>query len=285
MDFDLSLLSKMGCSLASRVLSFLLKNMGFSGGIVLAIGFAVRALLATDAAPSLGNMMLPSEDYGASSSEASVNQAPGGNDAGPSNAGPSNVAPADSPWRSFPSVPADLSPLPSDASIPSLPSLPSLPINEREPSGTGQEGAAAQDRNESESSEPPAKRPRKGPMPAEGAGPSNAGLAQASGQPREGTSGGEESDGPPNTPGEIRSKLGDFLSAYGKRRASQPFVERTATELGLEEASPDKLRFVSEQIDRLRRDMDPTHPTSSGQNAAAALTLAVAAWEKQKGDG
>nr|CAN65985.1 hypothetical protein VITISV_042142 [Vitis vinifera] len=61
--------------------------------------------------------------------EASVNQAPGRNDAGPSNAGPYNVVPADSPLRSFPSVPSSLTPIPSDPSVPSVPSLPSLEEN------------------------------------------------------------------------------------------------------------------------------------------------------------
>lgn len=72
-----------------------------------------------------GGEIIPSS--GTSSSEVSVNQAPGGNDAGPS-----NVAPADSPLRSFPSVPSALTPLPSDPSVPSLPSLPSIDRNERE---------------------------------------------------------------------------------------------------------------------------------------------------------
>jgi hypothetical protein len=64
-----TLLEKAGVSLGSRALSFFLINMGCSGGLALAIGFAVRALLATEAAPPFRNMMLPTEGYGASSSE------------------------------------------------------------------------------------------------------------------------------------------------------------------------------------------------------------------------
>lgn len=85
-----------------------------------------------------GGGILPSS--GASSSEASVNQAPGGNDTGPSNAGPSNVAPADSPWRSFPSVPSSLTTIPPSPYVPSVPSLHS--IEENNPSGREQPSGA-----------------------------------------------------------------------------------------------------------------------------------------------
>ena len=53
---------------------------------------------------------------------------------GPSNAGPSNVGQPDSLYGSFPSVPRDFSPIPSDASVPSIPSIPSYDGNEREQS-------------------------------------------------------------------------------------------------------------------------------------------------------
>lgn len=118
-----SLLAKGGVSMAVRALRFYLLKIGCSGALALAIGFAVKALLATEAAPYLVNMVLPA------GAEASVNPAPGRNDAGPSNAGPYNGVDADSPLRSFPSVPSSLTPLPSDPSVPSLPSLPSLEEN------------------------------------------------------------------------------------------------------------------------------------------------------------
>jgi len=52
-------LSKGGFILGGRALSYLFIKMGCSGGLTLAILFAVRVLLSTGAAPSLGNMMLP----------------------------------------------------------------------------------------------------------------------------------------------------------------------------------------------------------------------------------
>ncbi|KAK9218849.1 hypothetical protein WN943_007487 [Citrus x changshan-huyou] len=56
--------------------------------------------------------------------EAGINQPPEGHEAGPS-----NVAPADSPLRSFLSIPSSFTPIPTDPSIPSVPSLPSLEEN------------------------------------------------------------------------------------------------------------------------------------------------------------
>ncbi len=122
-DIFWALLSKAGVSMGCRALCSFVFKIGCSGALALAIGFAVKALLATEAAPYLANMVLPA------GAEASVNQAPGRNDAGPSNAGPYNVVPADSPLRSFPSVPSSLTPIPSDPSVPSVPSLPSLEEN------------------------------------------------------------------------------------------------------------------------------------------------------------
>jgi len=52
-------LSKGGFILGGRALSYLFIKMGCSGGLTLAILFAVRVLLSTGAAPSLGNMVLP----------------------------------------------------------------------------------------------------------------------------------------------------------------------------------------------------------------------------------
>lgn len=62
---------------------------------------------------------------------------------GPSNAGPSNVGQPDSLYGSFPSVPRDLSPIPSDASVPSIPSIPSYDGNEREQSVNQREARPA----------------------------------------------------------------------------------------------------------------------------------------------
>lgn len=58
-DLFQAMLGKIGFSLGSRALSVVLIRMGCSGVLTLAIGFAVRALLATEAAPVLGNMMSP----------------------------------------------------------------------------------------------------------------------------------------------------------------------------------------------------------------------------------
>lgn len=75
MDFFQSLLSKMGCSLGVRALSFV--KIGFPAGLILT--FAVRALLATEAAPFLGNMMLPA---GAPSPDLELRLGPPGGEVG-----------------------------------------------------------------------------------------------------------------------------------------------------------------------------------------------------------
>ena len=62
---------KTGFSLGGRALYGFLIKMGCSGGLVLALGFAVKALLATEAAPYPANMVLPQGGDGASSSESS----------------------------------------------------------------------------------------------------------------------------------------------------------------------------------------------------------------------
>nr|YP_009861453.1 hypothetical protein [Mirabilis himalaica]QKN19350.1 hypothetical protein [Mirabilis himalaica] len=75
-DFHL-ILWKIGFSLGSRVLSFALCKLGCTGGLALAIVFALRTVLATEAAPFLSNMVLPAE----ADSEAGVNHgSPRGND-------------------------------------------------------------------------------------------------------------------------------------------------------------------------------------------------------------
>lgn len=61
---------KMAFSLGGRALSFALRGMGSPGTLALAlVGFAVKALLATEAAPYPANMVLPHGDDRASSSE------------------------------------------------------------------------------------------------------------------------------------------------------------------------------------------------------------------------
>ena len=60
--FFQALLSKAGVFLGARALSFFLIKIGCSGGLALAIGFAVRALLATEAAPPFGNAVSPGRE-------------------------------------------------------------------------------------------------------------------------------------------------------------------------------------------------------------------------------
>jgi hypothetical protein len=83
-----TIIYKTALSLCGRAVSCFLLKIGFSSGLALAIGFGVRALLTTEALPSLANSksMLPAGTSGASSSEAGVTQAPqsNGGDAGPS---------------------------------------------------------------------------------------------------------------------------------------------------------------------------------------------------------
>nr|QHB79557.1 hypothetical protein [Sesuvium portulacastrum] len=68
---------KIGFSLGVRALSFFLFKFGCAGGLALAMGFALRAVLATEAAPFLANMVLPAE----ADSEAGVSRgSPRGND-------------------------------------------------------------------------------------------------------------------------------------------------------------------------------------------------------------
>jgi hypothetical protein len=60
--FFQALLSKAGVFLGARALSFFLIKIGCSGGLALAIGFAVRALLAAEAAPPFGNAVSPGRE-------------------------------------------------------------------------------------------------------------------------------------------------------------------------------------------------------------------------------
>lgn len=58
-EFVLAFFFKATLSIGVRSLSVLLLKVGCSASLVLAIGFAVRALLATEATPYLVNMVLP----------------------------------------------------------------------------------------------------------------------------------------------------------------------------------------------------------------------------------
>ena len=117
LDFFFTFLNKMIISLGTRSISIMLIKYGIPGAgvVALAIFYSLTAL--TEERPL---NVLPEAS---NSSQARVNQPPGWNDAGPSNAGPSYSAPPSSPWRDFPSIPHDLSPIPSDPSVPSLPSI------------------------------------------------------------------------------------------------------------------------------------------------------------------
>lgn len=80
------------------------------------------------------------------------------------------------------------------------------------------------------------------------------------------------------TPSETKDKLGDFLSSFGRKKASSSFIDRTANELGLNKASPHK----REQIIKMMEDLSQRRGQSglnSGQNAAAKFTMLV---EKKK---
>ena len=72
-----SWVSKVGLILGGRALSFVLLKLGCSGGLTLWIVLPLRALLTPEAAPYLGNLMLPNgADVGASSSAGGVTEAP-----------------------------------------------------------------------------------------------------------------------------------------------------------------------------------------------------------------
>ncbi|GMP29875.1 hypothetical protein CsSME_00054649 [Camellia sinensis var. sinensis] len=73
-EYFIYMLSKVGLLLGGRALSFFLIKMGCAGGLSLGIVLSIKALLIPDFVPFLTNMMLPSGDSSASSSEASVNQ-------------------------------------------------------------------------------------------------------------------------------------------------------------------------------------------------------------------
>lgn len=80
------------------------------------------------------------------------------------------------------------------------------------------------------------------------------------------------------TPSETKEKLGDFLSSFGRKKASSSFIDRTANELGLNKASPHK----REQIIKMMEDLSQRRGQSglnSGLNAAAKFTMLV---EKKK---
>ena len=55
----IGLLKTLLVKVLARAFSFLLRKIGFGGGLALALGFAVRVVLATEDIPSLGNWMFP----------------------------------------------------------------------------------------------------------------------------------------------------------------------------------------------------------------------------------
>lgn len=144
----------------------------------------------------------------------------------------------------------------------------------------------------------------------EEAGPSNAGLAQASGSwgsfppvpdnltpipsfpsipsVEESISDGAEQENIPLTAERIRTELSEFFTAYNPsgRRASTSFVDRVARELGLAQASPAKLARIQEEMNALLEQKHAwelahpgqVNPVLSGQNMAAMLTEALERW-------
>jgi hypothetical protein len=72
------------------------------------------------------------------------------------------------------------------------------------------------------------------------------------------------------------------LSSFGRRKARSDFIDRVLTELDIAHASPEKLEKIGEVISTLTQG--PNRQTS-GQNAAAQLTMEIEAWEKGKGRG
>jgi hypothetical protein len=75
LEFVQILFEKVTLSLGVRSLSVLLLKVGCSSFIVSAMGFAVRAILATEAAPYVGRMVLPEGTAEAASSELTLEQA------------------------------------------------------------------------------------------------------------------------------------------------------------------------------------------------------------------
>jgi hypothetical protein len=75
LEFVQILFEKVTLSLGVRSLSVLLLKVGCSSFIVSAMGFAVRAILATEAAPYVGRMVLPEGTAEASSSELTLQEA------------------------------------------------------------------------------------------------------------------------------------------------------------------------------------------------------------------
>jgi len=83
------------------------------------------------------------------------------------------------------------------------------------------------------------------------------------------------------TPSETKKRLGDFLSSFGNRRASSAFIQRTARELDLDNASP----FFGAKIIQIMENLSQRRGQSgnnSGENAAANFTMKITDWEKRK---
>ena len=87
----------------------------------------------------------------------------------------------------------------------------------------------------------------------------------------------------PPTVSETKERLRDFLSSFGKRRASSSFIDRIADELHLEHASPQKRGAILEIMTNLSQRRGQSG-LNSGQNAAAVLTTRIVNWEESQGD-
>lgn len=90
----------------------------------------------------------------------------------------------------------------------------------------------------------------------------------------------EPHEPPTPTSEEVKSKLADFLSSFGKRKARANFISRTTQELEIGAASPEKRKELIKIMETLSRG--PNRP-NSGQNAAAKLILKIEAWAKGEG--
>lgn len=80
----------------------------------------------------------------------------------------------------------------------------------------------------------------------------------------------------------MKSKLADFLSSFGRRKARSDFLDRVEEELDVSNASPEKLAKILQIMETLTHG--PNKP-NSGQNAAAKLTMEIEAWANGEGGG
>ncbi len=76
---------------------------------------------------------------------------------------------------------------------------------------------------------------------------------------------------------QVKLKLAVFLGSFGTRSPRSDFLSRVHTELGLGQASPAKLRKISQVIDLMVQD--PESDLNSAQDGAAQLVLTIEEWE------